>query len=106
MQSTLGAGQSRPALARAPARVRRPGRPRRLRAVLVGANLVALVVAGTLWRLGASATPAAPPIPVPVSRGDIDVTIDSSGQTAAQRTGTLTFPAAGQVQSVLVKAGD
>ncbi len=106
MQGILSAGRTRPAAPQTAARLRRPRRPHRLRGMLIAADLVALAVAVTVWRLTTAATPVAPPIPVPVSRGDIDVTVDSSGATAASRSSDLTFPAAGQVEDVLVRPGD
>jgi HlyD family secretion protein len=106
MESTISAGGARPALARAPAAARHPRRPRRLRAILIVANLLALVAAGTLWWLAAHAPIAVPPVVIPVSRGDVDVSIDSNGKTEPRRLDSLAFAGTGTVASVLVKAGD
>lgn len=85
-----------------PAR-RRP----RSRALIVIAGVGLLVAAGVLvWQTWFSTPAAVAPSTVPVTWGNLDVTISSSGAVQPLKDISLSFQAAGQVKEVLVKPGD
>ena len=70
--------------------------------------LVVLAVAGGgyfYWQ-AQQAPPAAATIAVPVTQGNIDVNVTSSGSVQPNQTSALNFQQAGDVTSILVQVGD
>ncbi|HEY0737045.1 MAG TPA: HlyD family efflux transporter periplasmic adaptor subunit [Herpetosiphonaceae bacterium] len=63
--------------------------------------------AGYLFWNGWSSTPTTPDlVAVPVTRGDLDILVESSGTAKAAQSMNLQFQATGKVNEVLVKPGD
>src|SRR3954464_1459126 len=98
-------GQAAPQYAAA--HVPTPARPRRrkLQAFLRLLFLLIVVAAGGFlyWRAQAPTAAASPTIPVPVARGNLDVSVESSGKVQAGKSIPVSFETAGQVSEVPVK---
>jgi HlyD family secretion protein len=79
--------------------------PRRFRLLLLLTLLV--VLAGGVWYRRANTGTSAPTtIPVPVVRGDLTISVESSGTVQPASALGLQFQTSGQVKEVLVKPGD
>lgn len=81
-------------------------RPRLLR-VLVLLVAVGLMAGGFLyWRSQQNVAAATTTLDVPVTKGNLDINIESSGKVQPSRNVPVSFEAAGHVNEVLVRAGD
>jgi HlyD family secretion protein len=84
-------------------------RRRRLTARRVGlalAGLMILLAIGlAIWRTRFATAPS-PTVAVPITIGDLTVQVESSGNVRPARTVELPFQVTGQIEQVLVKAGD
>src|SRR5437870_7632095 len=81
-------------------------RPRLLR-VLILLVVTCLMAGGFLfWRSQQNAVASATYLDVPVVKGNLDINIESSGKVQPSRNVPVPFGVGGQVNEVLVKAGD
>lgn len=88
-----------------PPTARQRKRLRIIRIILVILVLGALA-AFFFWRAQANAPAAAPAVSVPVTRANLEITVENSGKVQPARIINLPFQSNGQVREVLVKPND
>jgi HlyD family secretion protein len=81
------------------------GKRRGPRLMLALVLLAGLVAAGAWWLLQPGTPAAATTINVPVTQGDLDINVESSGKVEASRESDVKFEAGGKVTEVLVEEG-
>lgn len=79
---------------------------RTIRFLLLAVVIIALVSGAIWWRTTTTNAPTLPPATVPVTWGNLDVTVSSSGSVQPTQSINLSFQTSGQVKEVLVKVGD